>query len=208
MASSPLTSWTKRETAQKMFTVAATQHVITRRRTGLCPPVRGTAAVLFPPVSGHQRCSRVWFFCGCGSYTKPDNAASRSPSELGLHVESQGSDLRLIWNRHSPLFPNATGGILIIEDGDRPKRELPLTAAILQTGSVLYQPTSKNVRFHFRLRPPTPRRSLANRRLPLTRTFVHRARCLTVTCQIDRSRSMLYPLQITHSRPRNHELSG
>jgi rare lipoprotein A (peptidoglycan hydrolase) len=151
MDSSPLTSRTKRETVQKMFTVAAAQYVITRSRTGYMPAGQGHSGSC---VSARFRSSALLaglVLCGCGSYTKPDNAASRSPSELSLHVESHGNDLRLTWNRHAPLFANATGGILIIEDGDQPKREMPLSAAILQTGSVLYQPTSKNVRFRLQI---------------------------------------------------------
>jgi rare lipoprotein A len=84
---------------------------------------------------------------GCSSSLKLENAAAGSSSELALHVEPQGNDLRLTWNRHAPILANATGGILVIEDGDQPQRELPLTAALLQSGSVLYQPTSNKVRF-------------------------------------------------------------
>ena len=89
--------------------------------------------------------------CGCSSSPKPDTPAPESPLELTLRAESQGKDIQLTWNRHSPLLANSTGGILIIEDGDQPKQELPLTADFLQTGSVLYQPTSNNVRFRLHI---------------------------------------------------------
>ena len=85
--------------------------------------------------------------CGCSSSPKADDAAARPQSELALHAESQGNYLRLTWNRHAPILAKARGGILVIEDGDQPKRELPLSAELLRSGSVLYQPASNNLRF-------------------------------------------------------------
>jgi rare lipoprotein A (peptidoglycan hydrolase) len=72
-------------------------------------------------------------------------------SDIQLQVESQGNYFRVTWNRQAPIVASATGGILVVYDGDRTPRELPLSASLLQSGSVLYEPTNKRVRFRLDL---------------------------------------------------------
>jgi TonB family protein len=70
----------------------------------------------------------------------PPSAASKADA-LGLHVEIQGNSLHLVWN-HS--VPGATEGVLRIDDGSL-HRELVLDATQLDTGSILYRPSSDDV---------------------------------------------------------------
>jgi rare lipoprotein A len=70
-----------------------------------------------------------------------------SPSAVALHVERRGDNIRVTWERHTPRIARATDGVLFIEDGDLPQREVRLSAEDLHSGSVLYVPSSERVRF-------------------------------------------------------------
>ena len=71
---------------------------------------------------------------------QPD--ASNHP--LLLQVDSQGTDLRVSWNRSATAITRARSGLLSIQDGDSSPRELRLDADQLHTGSVLYSSGSNN----------------------------------------------------------------
>jgi len=60
-----------------------------------------------------------------------------APAGFELTVERQDKDLKLIWNRQSPMIAGATSGTLTITEGNR-DRTIPLSAAQLRTGTILY----------------------------------------------------------------------
>ncbi len=75
------------------------------------------------------------------------------PSDLGLRVESQGSRLRVSWNRQSHTVQQANSGKLTIHDGPK-VWQLDLGAAELTSGSVVYPPNSNDVLFELRVLGP------------------------------------------------------
>jgi len=81
---------------------------------------------------------------------QPD--ASNHP--LLLQVDSQGTDLRVSWNRTATAITRAQSGLLSIQDGDSSPRELRLDADQLHTGSVLYSSGSNKVQFNLKLFEP------------------------------------------------------
>jgi hypothetical protein len=52
--------------------------------------------------------------------------------------------VQLTWNRESPAIAAATSGVLAIEDGNT-RRQIPLNASQVHSGSVLYSPASGQV---------------------------------------------------------------
>jgi hypothetical protein len=79
---------------------------------------------------------------------RPDD--SPSPA-VTLHIEKQGDDLRVSWEKSAPVLRDATAGRLIILDGDRPRQAVSLNAEELRTGSVLYTPATANVQFQLEI---------------------------------------------------------
>lgn len=80
----------------------------------------------------------------------------REPAPAGtfsLAAERAGSDLRLLWDRNSPLIRIATAGNLSITDGDA-KREIALEADQLRTGSVFYSPTAEQIQMRLTVVQP------------------------------------------------------
>jgi TonB family protein len=73
---------------------------------------------------------------------------------LLLHVNSQGTDLRVRWNWRATAITRAQAGRLSIRDGDNFPRELRLDADQLRTGSVLYSLGSNKVQFSLNLFEP------------------------------------------------------
>lgn len=65
--------------------------------------------------------------------------------KLGLAVSS-GENLTVRWNREAPAVQSGQNGVLEISDGEMMKT-VPLNAAHLKEGSVVYQPSSPSVRF-------------------------------------------------------------
>ena len=78
---------------------------------------------------------------------------ARHQSELALSVGKSGRALKLSWNRSAPAVQRAPSAVLWIHDGDR-QSKVNLTTAELESGSVVYWPSSDDV--GFRLEIPSP----------------------------------------------------
>jgi hypothetical protein len=71
---------------------------------------------------------------------------------VSLSVSQSGTDLQLKWDRQSPAIHAAQKGILTIEDGTLTSKPTELSAAELQSGSVVVYPHSTNsVKFRLEL---------------------------------------------------------
>jgi hypothetical protein len=81
------------------------------------------------------------------SSASAEQAATPGPAALSLHVERQGSELRVTWDRTSQFVATAKSGLLAVREGDRPQQDLYLDADQLRTGSVVYTPVAPNVQF-------------------------------------------------------------
>jgi protein TonB len=66
------------------------------------------------------------------------------PPAIGLEAVRENADLRLTWDRTAPAVANATSGVLSIQDGTT-QRVVPLSAAQVHDGSVLYTPVNEQV---------------------------------------------------------------
>ena len=62
--------------------------------------------------------------------------------------------MQLTWNRGSPVITQATSAVLSIEDGDA-HRTIPLQAAQVRTGSILYTPVSDQVQMQLAVITPS-----------------------------------------------------
>lgn len=81
-------------------------------------------------------------------------AAEPAPQpSIGLHAERQNADLKLTWDRGSAVIVHATSAVLSIEDGDA-RRTIPLQAAQVRTGSILYTPVSDQVQMELAVATP------------------------------------------------------
>jgi hypothetical protein len=67
-----------------------------------------------------------------------------APSVIGFQAEARATDLHIKWDRTSHVIQKARIGVLTITDGEL-KREVPLTAAQLQLGSVTYTPVNSSI---------------------------------------------------------------
>lgn len=67
-------------------------------------------------------------------------------SGLNLRAETEGDHVLLSWNRRNSVVRSASGAILHIFDGSRP-RNVHLDAAQVENGAVLYRPNSDDVSF-------------------------------------------------------------
>jgi len=85
------------------------------------------------------------------SFARPPDAPNNS---LLLQAASQGTDLRVTWNRSATAITRARTGLLSIHDGDSSPRELHLDADQLRTGSLLYSAGSNKVQFSLQLFEP------------------------------------------------------
>ena len=75
------------------------------------------------------------------------HAAAMPESVLALQVERRGNDLRVSWNRTSPVVARAAEAVLEIRDGELQQQELRLDLDQLRNGSVLYTPSNNGVQF-------------------------------------------------------------
>jgi hypothetical protein len=66
---------------------------------------------------------------------------------LLLQVERRGADLRVSWNRNSPVLAKAQDAVLSIRDGETQQQTLHLDLDQLHNGSVLYTPANTTVQF-------------------------------------------------------------
>jgi outer membrane biosynthesis protein TonB len=90
-----------------------------------------------------QRSSPVWSAIRKPQPSTP--AASYSHPHIGLQVKRQGRDLELTWDRESAWVAAATSGLISIEDG-AVKRQISLDSQQLRGESILYSPTSNQIR--------------------------------------------------------------
>ncbi len=86
----------------------------------------------------------------------PSHAAAEPAPQpsIGLHAERQNADLQLTWDRGSPVIVQATSAVLSIEDGEA-RRTIPLHAAQVHTGSILYTPVSDQVQMELAVTTPS-----------------------------------------------------
>jgi len=91
-----------------------------------------------------------------GHHPAPKSAVvgpAHRQSELALSVNKSGRSLKLSWNRNAPAVQNATSAVLWINDGGR-QTKVNLAAAEVESGNVVYWPTTDDV--GFRLEVPSP----------------------------------------------------
>jgi hypothetical protein len=69
---------------------------------------------------------------------------TQAASAMGFQVEARTTDLYIKWDRASEAVQKARIGLLTIADGAL-KREVPLTPAQLQSGSVAYTPVNSSI---------------------------------------------------------------
>jgi hypothetical protein len=72
---------------------------------------------------------------------------------LALEVERHENDLRLSWNRNTPVVNHAKEAMLSIRDGDL-RQELHLGREQLQNRSVVYSPVNATVQFRLEITAP------------------------------------------------------
>ncbi|MCW5963494.1 MAG: hypothetical protein KIT83_05600 [Bryobacterales bacterium] len=70
---------------------------------------------------------------------------SETPGSLGLKARQADGALHVEWDRTLPPVQQASGGLLLIEDGPL-RKEIALTPADLKAGSVIWFPQSESVR--------------------------------------------------------------
>jgi hypothetical protein len=82
----------------------------------------------------------------------PAGTPAPSESALELQVARRGSDLELTWNRKAKVLQGEVQGVLRINDNGT-RNELPLNAAQLRNGRVLYVPRSGDVEIALEVTP-------------------------------------------------------
>jgi len=115
----------------------------------------GAAAVAFRNPSVRERAIRFWTAAvkaAAPAAAAPSPSISSQPA-LGLVAQRQAGDLQLTWHRDSAAIAAATSGALSIEDGAS-RREIPLAASQLRSGSVLYSPASDEVTMQLTVSTP------------------------------------------------------
>jgi hypothetical protein len=114
----------------------------------------GASAVALGTPSVRERGARLWSAWSAAVKAAPPAApAVSAPATLGLVAQRQTSDVQLTWNRESAPIAAATSGVLSIEDG-AVRREIPLAASQLRSGSVLYSPASGEVTMQLTVSTP------------------------------------------------------
>ncbi len=76
-----------------------------------------------------------------------------SVSSVSLRARRQNGDLELTWDRTSAVVRAATSGTLFVEDGDV-RLEIPLDAAQVRGGSVLYVPSTDRIQLQLTVTTP------------------------------------------------------
>jgi hypothetical protein len=117
-------------------------------------PLLSAAVIVVATVSyaGYQYLSPNgdWFRALLGINADRPLTAERAPL-LGLRVVREGTDLRVTWNRESPLIATAHGALLTIRDGEA-QQEVHLDPRQLRSGNVLYTPVNDYVQFQLELK--------------------------------------------------------
>jgi len=118
-------------------------------------PARGTSAKpqrrsvkLLPVLGGLVIVALLILAWYQSSVRRP--APIRNASVLGMRINTQGDSFWLTWDRNSAAVQQASDGVLRIRDGGG-HRDVPLDAAQVQNGSVLYRPQSGDVSFQLEL---------------------------------------------------------
>jgi periplasmic protein TonB len=95
------------------------------------------------------------WFRSASAVAPPPQAAVVSPRlSIDLRAERQNGDLKLTWNREIAVIANATSALLSIEDGAS-RRNIPLQAAQVRSGSILYTPITDQVQMALTVSAPT-----------------------------------------------------
>jgi hypothetical protein len=113
--------------------------------------ILGASAVALGTSSVRERGARLW--SAAAKAAPPAAPAVSAPATLGLVAQRQTSDVQLTWNRESAPIAAATSGVLSIEDGAA-RREIPLAASQLHSGSVLYSPASDEITMQLTVTTP------------------------------------------------------
>jgi hypothetical protein len=114
----------------------------------------GASAVALGTPSVRERSARLWSAWSAAVKAAPPTAPTVSAlATLGLVAQRQASDVQLTWNRESSPIAAATSGVLSIEDGAA-RREIPLSASQIHSGSVLYSPASGEVTMQLTVTTP------------------------------------------------------
>jgi len=77
--------------------------------------------------------------------------ATTRVSPLQLDVEANGNGLNIRWNPQSAVVTHARGGHLVILEGDRKPRTIPLDQQLLTTGHVYYQSSAERLQFQLEI---------------------------------------------------------
>lgn len=109
-------------------------------------PALAVSAVL---IAGASTGAWFWWNRTAAPQTTSETAIvtkriSQTPSTLGFQAEARATDLHIKWDRTAAIIQNARIGVLSITDGEA-KREVPLTADQLRSGSVTYTPVSPSI---------------------------------------------------------------
>ncbi len=106
-----------------------------------------TAAWLF-----RNQLSRAW---SAFQAAQPAASPSRTGSvySMSLRARRQNGDLELTWDRESEVVRAAVSGMLSVLDGEL-RLQIPLDAAQVRSGSVLYVPSTDRIQIQFTVTTP------------------------------------------------------
>ncbi len=71
---------------------------------------------------------------------------AKTVEHVALNVQREGTSIRLLWDRNSPMVRNAEKAILYIDDGNH-SSHLDLDHTELESGLISYWPDTKDVKF-------------------------------------------------------------
>jgi len=86
------------------------------------------------------------------AWRTPVSVAPRT-ARLALEVERHENDLRLNWNRNTPMVDHAREAVLSIHDGNS-RQELHLGREELRTGNIVYSRVNSTVQFRLEITAP------------------------------------------------------
>ena len=70
---------------------------------------------------------------------------------LQLAVETQGNGLNIRWDTHSPAVSQAREGRLVIVEGDKRPRIIPLNPQLLTSGHVYYRSRADRIQLQLEI---------------------------------------------------------
>lgn len=89
---------------------------------------------------------------GSSPVSTAGTSTSRTEWPLDLQAQRQDGDLKVTWSRDATAVLRATSGVLTIEDGT--KRQLTLDPTLVHRGSILYAPTTDQVKIELTISTP------------------------------------------------------